>query len=70
MGLVGTFGYGLASVPPFASTAAALVVFALVPLLYVVRFAQRAWLGPFGLEPTRLAVLRRTDVARTHPPNR
>ena len=68
--LVGTFGYGLATALAFASTAAALVIFASVPMLYILPSAQRVWLRLFGLEPTRVADHRRTDAARTHPPNR
>jgi uncharacterized membrane protein len=47
--LVGMLGYGLATILAFMNTAAALVVFASVPLLYILPWAQRFWLRLFGL---------------------
>jgi len=47
--LVGIVGYGLATGLAFASTKWALIVFFLIPLLFVLPPVQRLWTGKFGL---------------------
>ena len=50
--LVGIIGYGLATVLALCSTEMSFVLFALVPLMYIVPPVQRAWLRFYGLAST------------------
>ncbi|MEI8213867.1 MAG: hypothetical protein WCI02_17085 [Planctomycetota bacterium] len=50
--LTGLAGYGIATGLAFWNTTAALVVFILIPLLYVVSPVQRYWVSKYGLQTT------------------